>query len=66
MQGIFGVSWRMAWSRIVEALYEDCVISSEQAQAMCRAASTVRWHDLEGQKAVALAGDRITRRGALV
>ncbi|CAL1138085.1 unnamed protein product [Cladocopium goreaui] len=56
MQAVFGVSWRMAWSRIVEALYEDHVISSDQANAMVKAASTVRWDDEKGMKTVALKG----------
>ncbi|CAK8997190.1 unnamed protein product [Durusdinium trenchii] len=61
MQSIFGVSWRMVWSRIVEALYEDCVISSDQANAMTKAASTVRWHDADGLKKIALPKDEVSR-----
>jgi len=61
MQGVFGVSWRMVWSRIVEALYEDYVISSDQANAMVKAASTIRWNDAQGLKMVALARDQVSR-----
>ncbi|CAE7809659.1 bgs4, partial [Symbiodinium sp. CCMP2456] len=61
MQQVFGVSWRMVWSRIVEALYEDCVISSDQANAMVKAGSTVRWENKENLQTSASPQDQFSR-----
>jgi len=61
MQQVFGVSWRMVWSRIVEALYEDCVISSNQANAMVKAGSTVRWDSKENLQTSASPQDQFSR-----
>eukprot|EP00928_Gymnodinium_smaydae_P011914 TRINITY_DN14356_c0_g1_i3.p1 TRINITY_DN14356_c0_g1~~TRINITY_DN14356_c0_g1_i3.p1 ORF type:complete len:2685 (-),score=593.20 TRINITY_DN14356_c0_g1_i3:98-8152(-) len=45
MECVFGSSWRMIWSRIVESLFQECVISDRDADQMVKAARTVRWRD---------------------
>jgi len=43
MRFVFGQSWRMVWVRVVEALYEDCLIKDKDVENMAKAAHSVRW-----------------------
>jgi hypothetical protein len=43
MKAIFGCSWRMAWSRMVESLHEDCLVTGDDVVKMCDAAGTTTW-----------------------
>jgi len=36
MQRVFGIEWKLVWSHIVEDFYEDCYLSSEDADLLVR------------------------------
>jgi hypothetical protein len=46
MQRLFGNGWRLVWSRVVDSLYFDNLISDSMATKMVAAAYTVRWSDV--------------------
>lgn len=45
MESVFGSAWRLLWSRMVESLYDDCMIPDGVANKMVSAARTLRWRD---------------------
>lgn len=46
MERVFGKNWRKVWSRIVEALYDEHLISNDFANDMIKAANTYRWRQV--------------------
>eukprot|EP00929_Paragymnodinium_shiwhaense_P027605 TRINITY_DN16173_c0_g2_i8.p1 TRINITY_DN16173_c0_g2~~TRINITY_DN16173_c0_g2_i8.p1 ORF type:complete len:2302 (+),score=424.77 TRINITY_DN16173_c0_g2_i8:85-6990(+) len=49
MRRVFGRHWRRLWSRIVEALYDECLVSDDDANKMVKCAGVARW-DTEKQR----------------
>jgi len=45
LEQVFGSSWRMVWSKIVEQMYEEDLVSDTQANTIVEAAGTMRWPD---------------------
>lgn len=50
MERTFGGAWRLIWSRCVEALYEESLVSARLADTLVKAARTPRWRDIEGAR----------------
>uniref|UniRef100_A0A7S4PXL8 Glycosyl transferase 48 domain-containing protein n=1 Tax=Alexandrium monilatum TaxID=311494 RepID=A0A7S4PXL8_9DINO len=40
---VFGTSWRIIWSRLVESLYEECLITAKERDNFVKAAGTMPW-----------------------
>jgi len=47
MREVYGLSWRMVWSRIAESFYNESLISEQDANTIVKAAGTARWKERE-------------------